>query len=149
MRTSPIGIVPKKTCGWSLITHLSAPGGYSIIDFIDPYFCTVKYASFDEAITLIQSQGPSCLIAKMDLKSAFRLLPIHTSDFCLLGIKFREFYYFDKCLPFSCSLSCALFEKISQILHWGVSYCANSNNLSHYLDDFLIVGPSTSDECAK
>lgn len=63
--------VPKKTGGWRLITHLSAPGGYGINDFIEPYFCTVKYASFDEAITLIQSQGPFCLVAKMDLKSAF------------------------------------------------------------------------------
>lgn len=71
LRTFPIGIVPKKTGGWRLITHLSAPGGYIFYDFIYPYFCTVKYASFDEAITLIQSQGPSCLIAKMDLKSAF------------------------------------------------------------------------------
>lgn len=54
-----------------LITDLSALGGYSINDFIDPYFFTVKYASFDEANTLIQSQGQSCLIAKMDSKSAF------------------------------------------------------------------------------
>lgn len=71
LRTSPTGIVPKKTGGWRLISYLSAPGGYSINDFIDPYFCTVKHASFDEAITLIQSQGQSCLIAKMDSKSAF------------------------------------------------------------------------------
>lgn len=34
-------------------------------------------------------------------------------------------------------------------MHWEVSYCANFNNLSNYLDDFLFVGPSTSDECAK
>lgn len=71
LRTSPTGIVPKKTGGWRLITHLSAPRGYSINDFKDPYFCRVKFASFDEAITLIQSQGQSCLIAKMDSKSAF------------------------------------------------------------------------------
>lgn len=38
LRTSPIGIVPKKTGGWRLITHLSAPVGYSINDFIDTTF---------------------------------------------------------------------------------------------------------------
>lgn len=38
LRTSPTGIVPKKTGRWRLITYLSAPGGYSINDFIDPYF---------------------------------------------------------------------------------------------------------------
>lgn len=37
----------------------------------------------------------NCLIGnRMDLNSAFRLLPIHPSDFCLLGIKFRDYYFF-------------------------------------------------------
>lgn len=71
LRTSPTGIVPKKTGGWRLITYRSAPGGYSINDFIDPYFFTVKYASFDEAITLIQSQGQSCLIAISFLTTSY------------------------------------------------------------------------------
>lgn len=90
LRTSPVVIVPG---GLRLITHHFAPRGCRINDFIDSYFCTVKYASFDETNTLNQSQGPSCLIAKIDLKSVFRLLPIHPSDFCLLGIKFSEVYY--------------------------------------------------------
>lgn len=71
LRTSPTGIVPRKTGRLRLITYLSAPGGYSINDFIDPYFCTVKHASFDEAITLIQSQGQSCLIAISFLTTSY------------------------------------------------------------------------------
>lgn len=149
LRISPVGIVPKKSGGWRLITHLSAPEGNSINDFIDPKYCSVKYSSFDEAVTLVQSQGPACLIGKMDLKSAFRLLPIHPSDFCLLGIKFQDFYYFDKCLPFGCALSCALFEKFSKFLHWALSHTTKSSNICHYLDDFLFVGPNASDECDR
>lgn len=149
LRISPIGIVPKKSGGWRLITHLSAPEGNSINDFIDPKYCSVKYSSFDEAVTLIQSQGPACLIGKMDLKSAFRLLPIHPSDFCLLGIKFQDCYYFDKCLPFGCALSCALFEKFSNFLHWALSHTTKSSNICHYLDDFLFVGPNASNECDR
>lgn len=85
----------------------------------------------------------------MDLKSAFRLLPIHPSDFCLLGIKFQDCYYFDKCLPFGCALSCALFEKFSNFLHWALSHTTKSSNICHYLDDFLFVGPNASNECDR
>lgn len=41
------------------------------------------------------------------------------------------------------------FRKIFSIFELGSKLLRHSNNLSHYLDDFLFVGPSTSDECAK
>jgi hypothetical protein len=37
----PMGLVPKKTSGWSLITHLSYPPGNSVNDFIDEKPTTV------------------------------------------------------------------------------------------------------------
>jgi len=43
LRCSPIGIVPKKTGGFRLITHLSYPIGQGINSYIDPYFSTVQY----------------------------------------------------------------------------------------------------------
>ena len=35
LRCSPIGVVPKKTGGWRLITHLSYPPSNSVNDYID------------------------------------------------------------------------------------------------------------------
>jgi hypothetical protein len=43
--------------------------------------------------------------------SAFRLLIVNPADFDLLGIKFDNMYYIDKCLAMDCSVSCNLFEK--------------------------------------
>ena len=57
---------------------------------------------------MLPNLGPGAQIARLDIKSAFRLLPIHKSDFELLGFKIQ-----DKCLPFGCSVSCAKFEKFS------------------------------------
>lgn len=56
----------------------------------------------------------------MGIKNAFCLLPIHPGDFDLLGFKFKNQFYFDKCLPMGCSISCAIFEKFSTFLQWVV-----------------------------
>jgi hypothetical protein len=36
---------------------------------------------------------------KKNIKSAFRLLNVYPGDFDLLGIKFLDEYYIDKCMP--------------------------------------------------
>ena len=118
--TSPIGIVRKSDGGWRLITHLSYPSGGSVNDFIDPEICSEQYTSFDTAIEMIRTLGTGVLCSKMDVKSAFRLLPINPSDFHLLGFQFDGKFYLDKCLPMGCSVSCATFEKFSTFLDWAV-----------------------------
>ncbi|VDI14256.1 Hypothetical predicted protein [Mytilus galloprovincialis] len=95
LRTSPIGLVPKEK-GWRLISHLSYPEGSGVNDFIDRDECSVQYASFDEVIQMVSSLGKSALIGVRDIKSAFRLLPVHPSDFELLGIYFDEKFFVNK-----------------------------------------------------
>jgi hypothetical protein len=86
-RCSPVGIVPTKTSGYRLITHLSYPPSNSVNDFIDNKFSTVQYSSFDKAISIVKKLDKNALIAKMDIKAAFRLLPVYPGDFNLLGYK--------------------------------------------------------------
>ena len=76
LRCSPIGLVPKKTGGFRLITHLSFPPGNSVNSYIDPIHSSVQYSPFDHAIYLIQKAGRNALCGKHDIKSAFRLHPI-------------------------------------------------------------------------
>ena len=90
----------------------------SINDSIDPSYCEVTYASFDVAVRIVASAGPGALMAKADIQSAFRLLPIHPSDFELLGIKVAGQFFVDKALPMGASCSPALFEKFSTFLEW-------------------------------
>lgn len=146
-RVSPVGLVPKKDGDFRLIHHLSYPDFNSVNYFIDPDICKVKYSNIDEAVLMIQLLGQGTLLAKTDLKSAFRLLPIYPGDFDLLGIKLGDKYYFDKCLPFGSKLSCALFNKFSTFLHWLTSKKSGSQNIIHYLDDFLFAGRSDDSIC--
>ena len=138
LQISPIGIVPKKSPGdYRLIHHLSYPSGKSINDFIDPKICSVQYTDFDEAVFMIQDLGKNCWLFKMDIKSAFRLLPIHPCDFELLGFSFNDKFYFDKCAAFGCSISPKLFETFSTFLEHVSKARLPNKKLLHYLDDFL------------
>ena len=50
-------------------------------------------------------------MAKTEIKSAFRILPVNPDDHPLLGMKWENLYYsYDRCLPMDCSASCAIFE---------------------------------------
>jgi len=87
---SPIGLVPKSTPGkYRLIHNLSWPRGESVNDFIDSIEeARVSYSSFDSVIHKIVGMGKGTLLAKVEIRSAFRLLPVHPDDYRLLGFRF-------------------------------------------------------------
>ncbi len=107
----------------------------------------MHYASFDKAVELVVEAGPGVWLAKADIKSTFRLLPVTPLDYELLGFSFDGMFYYDKCLPMGCSISCSLFEKFSTFLEFLVKDWSSSLLVTHYLDDFLFVSPSPN-SCA-
>lgn len=143
LQCSPIGLIPKQQPGeWRLITHLSFPKGESINDGIPESLSKVKYSSFDHAIDLVQNVNDQAFMAKTDIKSAFRLLPIYPGDFELLGFKFLGKYYIDKCLPMGAAISCSHFECFSTYLEYEAKMWSKSDLITHYLDDFLLISDS-------
>jgi len=99
--------------------------------------------SIDDAILSILKSGRNTVLAKIDIKSAFRLLPVHPADRHLLGMKWRGNVYIDQCIPFGLQSAPKLFNILADLLAWimenaGVSY------LIHYLGDYLTMGPSCS-----
>ena len=140
---SPIGVVPKKVPGkFRLIHHLSYPLGNSINSGIDKQFTTIQYHDVDMAIQLLLQIGQGAYLAKTDIKSAFRLLPVHPDSYHLLGFYFDGAYYFDKCMPMGLSISCQLFEKFSTALQWIAQNHLGITSMLHTLDDFLFLSPS-------
>ena len=136
--TSPLGVVPKKVPSeFRLIHHLSYPKGNSVNDGIPDYCSSVKYASVSDAITAIKATGEGCFLAKTDIKSAFRIIPIHPADYSLLGMKFDNLYYFNRCLPMGLSSSCNIFEAFSTALEWLSIHRLGASSVLHILDDFF------------
>ena len=141
---SPLGIRAKKAPGEYRVIHdLSFPyDGNSINDGIPRDQATVKYASVYDAIKAILKFGHNTFLAKTDIRSAFRIIPIAPSNYHLLGFKWRNKYYFDKCLPMGASSSCAIFESLSTALEWILLKYTRNVLIVHVLDDFLIISPN-------
>ena len=135
---SPVGLVPKKdTDEMRMIMHLSYPYGESINDFIDEDKTSTSYQQFNDAITLVQKHGQGCFMAKGDVKSAFKLAPMRYKDLECLGIFFEKQFYIDLTMPFGSSISCAIFEDISSLIHWIFEQQTKKQFL-HYLDDYFM-----------
>jgi len=96
------GVIPKnhQQDKWRLITDLSHPSGSSVNDGIPSQLCSLTYVTIDDAILSILQSGRNTMLAKLDVKSAFRLLPVHPADRHLLGMKWRGNVYIDHCIPF-------------------------------------------------
>ena len=147
-KTSPLGLVPKSTPGeFRLIHHLSWPrtDGSSVNDGIPPEFSHVQYAGIQDAINKIKTLGRGCFLAKTDVQHAFRIAPIHFSDYELLGFSWEGQFYYDKCLAFGVSSSCQFFEQISSALEWIAIEKIGCKAMVHILDDFLFIENTYSD----
>ncbi|XP_055357577.1 uncharacterized protein LOC129602558, partial [Paramacrobiotus metropolitanus] len=126
---------------------LSQPYGNSVNDHIGSYEMPLQYCSVDDPVRLVATAGKGVVMAKMDVKSAFRLIPIRRADWNRLGFKICGEYFFDIVLPFGCRsspyiLSCSLYVAI----HWCVGKRARLDTLLHYVDDFFFVGKSRTTE---
>ena len=64
----------------SYITDLSFTKEASINDAIDPSLCSLSYISVEQAATAAMQLGQGSLLAKIDIKSAYRLIPVHPHD---------------------------------------------------------------------
>ena len=105
----------------------------------------MTYKSFDEALEIVRSFGRGCWLAKSDLSSVFKRIPVDFESLPLLGIKLDGQYYYNQMLPFGSKSSCQIFEKFSSALEWATQN-KTGMPLSHYLDDFLFVG-ETRERC--
>ena len=148
LQCSGVGVVQKKTGGWRMIMHLSAPLDSSINDGINKQDFTLRYSTVDDAAHIIQQLGPATLLAKIDIKSAFRTIPVRPQDRELLGIHWQHKYYVDCCLPFGLRSAPYIFNQYAEALEW-ILRNHGITHVIHYLDDFLIAGRPESSNCEQ
>ena len=143
---SPLGLVPKarQINKWRMICDLSAPSGSSVNDGIPPGLCSLRYAKVDDAVSIIQQLGRGTQLVKLDVKDAYRIVPVHPADYHLLDIRWKGKTYVDRALPFGLRSAPKIFNAIADILAWAL-HCQGITYQLHYLDDFLFLStPNTS-----
>ena len=125
------------------IFHLSYPeaGSTSINSGISKEDFSLQYVTFDDTIEGIKRFGPGSFLAKTDIESAFKLIPVHPDDSELLGMKWEGKYYHDKVLPFRLRSAPAIFNQLSDALEWILLNKCRISFVCHILDDFLLIQP--------
>ena len=78
---------------------LSHPNSGSVNDGISPSMCLLRYSSFDEAVDIIRRLCRDTQLVKLDIKDAYRLIPVHPDNCHVLGISWRGETYIDRALP--------------------------------------------------
>jgi len=51
-------------------------------------------------VALIQTLGRGTRLVKIDLKDAYRMVPVHPDDYHLLGVSWKGHTFVDRALPF-------------------------------------------------
>ena len=87
-------------------------------------------------------------MAKFDLKSAYRQVPVQPDDRHLLGMEWRGQLFVDTTLPFGLRSAPAIFNAVPEALSHMIRQ-KGVEELDHYLDDFSIVGPPKSQQCQR
>ena len=98
----------------------------------------------DDIISGIMSFGRGTLLAKFDVESAYRNIPVHPEDHYLLGMKWQGNYFIDMALPFRIRSAPFIFSCVADLLGWILRHNYGLNFLLHYLDDFYTLGPPNS-----
>ena len=129
-------------------------------------YCSVKYRDIDYAVQAILKLHDSqdnkadpegapgdygdeyvpvvVYSGKTDAQSAFRLVPLNPNCWAWLIMKAENpgtgkiQYFVDKCLPFGASISCALFQRVSDAIRHIAQYKTGSD-ITNYLDDFYFI----------
>lgn len=149
VQVNRFGVIPKGTTGkWRLIVDLSSPEGNSVNDGISQELCTLSYISVDDAVQIVQKKGRGTLLAKVDIRSAYRIVPVHPEDWWLLGMLWDGALYVDTALPFGLRSAPKIFNALADTLEW-IARQQGVQNLFHYLDDYLVVGNPRSSECSE
>jgi hypothetical protein len=141
---SSIGSILKPNKDIRLIHDLSRPHG-GVNAYSDDN--SVSYATINDATRHIKKGS---FLAKIDLKSAYRSVPISAESFKLTGLKWifsgdtRPTYMYDCRLPFGASKSCKIFTSISDAV--SRFFAKRGFRCLNYIDDFLVIADSES-EC--
>ena len=129
--------------------HLSYPKYHptSVIAHLPPESYSLQYINIDDAIAILQDLGPECFMSQLDIKSAFRNVPVHLSDWELLGMEWEGLYFFDIVLPFGLRSAPFLFDEFSSALEWIIGTKVNIPKVIHILDDFFFAISPPRSKC--
>lgn len=148
LRANPLGVIFKKGKPKPrLVHHLSWPRrGDSVNAAIEKF--TVKLDAFDRAVEMLAALGRGAYMAKIDIDSAYRCIPVRPEDWPLMALQWQGKLYFDTVMQFGLASATAIFEWYSTAAEFIARKTLLIETLTHYVDDFLLMHAS-KEHCAQ
>lgn len=115
---------------------------------ISKELCSLQYIKIDQVAEAAIQHGQGAELGKIDIKNAYRVVPVHPSDRRLLGMRWEGKEHVDSALPFSLRSAPKIFNAIADALEW-ILQSKRVKCIMHYLDDFVNIGAPKSGECAS
>ena len=107
--------------------------------------CSLSYITVEKVAATAISLGKGSLLAKIDIKSAYRLIPVCPYDRKWLGMKWKDRVYVDGMVPFGLRSAPKICNAVADALEWCIT--REGVFIFHYLDDFVVLGPAESQVC--
>ena len=136
---SPIGASIKKDKSVRLVMDLSQPTGAAINESISKDEFSANFSHFDDAVKLITTAGRNSYLCKLDIKHAYRLIPVRPDQWPMLGYCWEGQYYVDMVLPFGLRSSASIFNRFADLVRWIIIHKYNMEYIVNYSDDYLLV----------
>ena len=134
-----------------MIVDLSFPAGHSMTNGIFSELCSLSYALVDDAVEHIRRLGHCTQLVNMDLRDAYRIVPIHPHDHSLLAISWQGRTYVDHAL--TCGLRSApkLFSAVADTIGWVLHClgCATSCTTSTTSYSWVHLSPTRQQLCCR
>ena len=97
---------------------------------------------------MIVKTGKGELMGKVDIKRAYRIIPIHPSDRYLMGMRWKGMFYVDLTLPFGLRSAPGIFNSVADLFEWTLVNNYNVQELLHYLDLYFSLGAAGTNICS-
>ena len=139
---SALGAIPKPNSSEVRLIHdASRPYTKSLNSYAKLVQDATHYASLDQVVAKLQPNG---WLAKVDLRHAYRCVPISPSNYSVTGLKWKFTgskhykYFYDTRLPFGAKRSPGIFQRITESVT-RMLHRRGYKSVFVYLDDFIIV----------
>ena len=121
------------------------PHGHSVNEGIDSTLCSLQYTTVDQMARVVAYLGTGAMLAKVDIESEYRLIPVHPQDRPLQAMPIRGEYLYRPHTPIQ---SPKIFNAVTDALIWHL-HQTGIPHVEHYLDDYFIAGLPNSKQCQE
>ena len=91
-------------------------------DGINPDWCSLSYVTVEDAARVVAKLGRQTQLAKVDIKSAYRIIPVHPEDRLLLGMQWENQLFIDAALPFGLRSAPKIFSVVADMIEWRAKF---------------------------